>query len=256
MAESLMDKRLLASTASERGLGLLPKVHVVGIGGGSIMDRGARAIVPLVRELVGLRRKLKLILGVSGGARTRHAYAIALDLGIPPGGLARIAAASEEQNAKLLLAMLGERGCLIGGNFWDIPEMLASGMIPVTIGMPPYHYWEQPPLQGRLPMNGSDLGLFMLAEAAAARALVFVKDRDGLFTADPARDRSAKLIRRVGARELLGMGLPSLPIEPMVLETMLRARHVRQFRVVNGLERGQVAEALAGKPVGTLVYAD
>jgi molybdenum storage protein len=258
MAESLVDRDVMRSTAAPRELDILPDVNVVGIGGHSIMDRGRKAILPLLEEIVKNKKKHKMILGVSGGTRTRHVFSIALDLGIPTGGLAHVAGASEEQNEKILQALLAKHGGIqmTKDHFWDIPHKLASGMIPIMIGMPPYHYWEQPPRKGRLPMNGSDLGLFTFAESLGARSLIYVKDRDGLYTADPAKEPGAALIKRIGARELLRRELPDLIIEPMVLETLVRARHVREIRIVNGLKKGSLTKALDGKPCGTVIYQE
>lgn len=258
MAESLVDRDVMRSTAAPRELDILPDANVVGVGGHSIMDRGRKAILPLVEEIVKNKKKHKMILGVSGGTRTRHVFAIALDLGIPTGGLAHVAGASEEQNEKILQAVLAKHGGIqmTKDHFWDIPHKLASGMIPIMIGMPPYHYWEQPPRKGRLPMNGSDLGLFTFAESLGARSLTYLKDRDGLYTADPAKDPSAALIKRIGVRELLRRELPDLIIEPMVLETMVRARHIREIRIVNGLKKGSLTKALDGKPCGTVIYQE
>lgn len=258
MAESLVDRKVMRSTAAAKELDILPYVNVVGIGGHSIMDRGRKAILPLVAEIVRNKKKHKMILGVSGGTRTRHVFSIALDLGIPTGGLAHVAGASEEQNEKILQAVLAKHGGIqmTKDHFWDIPHKLASGMLPIMIGMPPYHYWEQPPREGRLPMNGSDLGLFAFAESLGARSLIYVKDQDGLYDADPAKTPRAKLIPRIGARTLLARGQRDLIIEPMVLETLQRARHIREFRIVNGLKPGSLTKALAGKPCGTVVFQE
>ena len=48
------------------------------------------------------------------------------------------------------------------------------------------------------------------------------------------------------------MQLPSLPIEPVLLE--LRGKLVRHVRIVNGLVSGNLTRALAGEPVGTLIH--
>ena len=139
-------------------------------------------------------------------------------------------------------------------HFWDIPHKLASGMIPIMIGMPPYHFWEQPPRRGRLPMNGSDFGLYVFAESLGARMLVYVKDQDGLYTADPAKDRRAKFIPRISVEELVRLDPKDLIIERMVLETMLKARHMTEIRIVNGLKPGMLTKALDGGRVGTVIY--
>jgi molybdenum storage protein len=256
MGESLVDKNVMRSTASKHELDILPYVNIIGIGGHSIMDRGRKAILPLMDEVVRNKKRHKMILGVSGGTRTRHVFSVALDLGIPTGGLAHIAGASEEQNEKMLQALLAKHGGIqmTKDHFWDIPHKLASGMIPIMIGMPPYHYWEQPARRGRLPMNGSDFGLFVFAESLGARMLIYVKDQDGLYTADPAKDPKAKLIPRISVEELVRLDPKDLIIERMVLETMLKARHMTEIYIVNGLKPGTLTKALSGGKVGTVIY--
>ena len=86
MRESLVSKKLLAQTDNRRIRRMVPDVHLVAIGGQSIMDRGREAILPLVDEIAELKDHYKLVIGVGGGARARHTFAIGLDLGLPVGG--------------------------------------------------------------------------------------------------------------------------------------------------------------------------
>ena len=51
------------------------------------------------------------------------------------------------------------------------------------------------------------------------------------------------------------MKLPTLPIEPVVLDLLTRARLVKSVRLVNGLVPGNLTRALAGEPVGTLIHS-
>src|SRR5437016_3848306 len=90
MRESLVSKKLLAQTDAETVKTMVPDVNLIAVGGRSIMDRGAEAILPLVDTIASLKGKHKMVIGVGGGARARHTYAIGLDLGLPIGGLARI----------------------------------------------------------------------------------------------------------------------------------------------------------------------
>jgi molybdenum storage protein len=50
------------------------------------------------------------------------------------------------------------------------------------------------------------------------------------------------------------MGLPTLPIEPVLLDLLTRAKLARSVRIVNGLVPGNLSRALAGEPVGTVIY--
>ena len=83
--------------------------------------------------------------------------------------------------------------------------------------------------------------------------MIFLKDVDGLYTADPKTDSDAELIPEIRAEELIRRKLPTLPIEPSVLELLTRAKLARSVRIVNGLVPGNLSRALAGESVGTVI---
>ena len=56
MRESLQDRGVLSQTESDRDLQIFPDVSLVSIGGQSIFDRGRDAILPLVDEIVEIKR--------------------------------------------------------------------------------------------------------------------------------------------------------------------------------------------------------
>jgi molybdenum storage protein len=121
--------------------------------------------------------------------------------------------------------------------------------------MPPYGYWAVPGSSGRIPDYRTDAGVYLMAEALGARAMIYVKDEDGLYEDDPKKNPSARLIRKISARELLDAKLPDLVVEPVVLENMLLAEHVREIQIINGLKRGLLTQALEGAHVGTIIHA-
>ena len=258
MRESLLDKQVMASTATEKELAILPDVNVITLGGQSILDRGKAALFPLIDEIVHCRAKHKLIVGVGGGARVRHTYHICLDLGIPLGGMAMVAGAVDEQNTRLLQSLLAKhKGITLNkDHFLDLPLWLEAGMIPIMTGMPPYHYWEPPSGDGRVPTHGEDLGMFMVSEVLGARSMIFLKDEDGPYTADPKQNPKAKFIPSITAAELIELDLPDLIIERTVIETMSRARHTRRIQIINGLKPRLLRRALDGEHVGTIIDAD
>lgn len=257
MGESLIRTALIQSTDVEEEVATLPDVRVVGLGGRSIMDRGRAALLPLLDEIVALRRELPLILGVSGGARLRHVYHVALDLGIPTGGLAQLAGACEEQNIVMLQTLLARHNAVFiqRDHFLDLPLYLNTGVLPLVTCMPPYHYWE-PPAKGasRIPENGPDMGLVMTAEALGASVCVLIKDQDGLYTDDPATHPEAQLIPRISAQELIDRQLPSLILEREAVNVLRHARFVREVHILNGLVPSRLSAALRGQPVlGTII---
>jgi molybdenum storage protein len=169
-----------------------------------------------------------------------------------------VAGAVDEQNTRLLQSLLAKhKGITLNkDHFLDLPLWLEAGMIPIMTGMPPYHYWEPPAGKNRVPSHGEDLGMFMVSEVLGSRSMIFLKDEDGLYTADPKKHRGAQLIRSIGAAELLERDLPDLIIERSVVETMLRARHTRRIQIINGLKPKLLRRALAGEPVGTVIFSD
>jgi molybdenum storage protein len=126
----------------------------------------------------------------------------------------------------------------------------------VCQGMPPYKLWEHNPASGRIPPQRTDTGCFLAAEAFGARKMIYVKDEDGLFTADPKKDQACEFIPRIGVHELLKLDLNDVIVERAVLELMLHARQVKEIQFVNGLKPGQLTAALNGEAVGTIIYRD
>lgn len=110
MAESLMDKELLRSTETTQVFRALPNLNVVKLGGQSIIDRGRAALLPILEELVAARAEQQLLVLTGGGTRSRHVYAIALDLGMPTGVLAKLGESISEQNALMVSLLLAPHG--------------------------------------------------------------------------------------------------------------------------------------------------
>jgi molybdenum storage protein len=255
MRESLQDREVIARTHSAREFAILPDVVLVGIGGQSIFDRGRAALMPLVEELSAARGEHKMVLGVGGGTRVRHTLAMAVDLGLPTGGIAQLVGAMEECNAVFLNALLAKHGSIVmqREHFWELPLYLSSGMLPIVISIPPYHFWEPPPEHGPLPMHGSDFGLFVHAEVLGMKRIIFVKDEDGLYDRDPKKHDNARFIAKTTLEEVLAHPPEELILDRQLFECWRTSRHVKQVQIVNGLERGLLRRALAGEPVGTVI---
>jgi molybdenum storage protein len=255
MAESLVDRRVAATTHSEFEYSILPDAKLVSIGGQSIFDRGAAALRPLVEELAATRGKHQVVVGVGGGTRVRHTISIAADLGLPLGGIAQLVGAMEEANAVMLNALLAKRGSIVmqREHFWEMPLYLENGMIPIVISTPPYHFWEPPNEGSSLPTHGSDFGLFMHAEVLGMKQIIFVKDEDGLYDRDPKQHEGAKLIRRTTLEEIWNHMPGELILDRKLFEVWYSARHVERVQIVNGLKPGELTRALAGEDAGTVI---
>ncbi|MBE7453684.1 MAG: uridine kinase [Kofleriaceae bacterium] len=256
MRESLQDRKVTAGTDSDRDVHIFPDAALVGIGGQSIFDRGKDAILPLVDEIAAVKAGGKhMVIGVGGGTRVRHTVSIALDLGLPVGGIAQLIGAMEELNAILLNTLLARHGSMPmqRDHFWDLPLYFASGILPIAISIPPYHLWEPPPDEGVLPMHGSDFGLFQLAEVLSMGQLIFVKDQDGLYDKDPAHHADARHIPHLTLEALLAAPPPTNILDEELFRAWASARNVRKVQIVNGLKPGMLSAALRGEPVGTVI---
>jgi len=256
MRESLMDKKLIAGTESAVRA-ILPRLNVVQIGGLSIMDRGHTAVLPLLDEIIANQEEHTQVIGVGPGVRARHILSVGLDLGLPTGALATLAAKSSAQNAYMVSCLLANHGFVyLEAPFIVqlLPAMLAAARGAVFNGIPPYDLWEHPPAVGKIPPHGSDAGSYLVGEVFGARSVILVKDVDGLYTADPKTNPGATFIAEISAAELIRMQLPTLPIEPVVLDLMTRAKLAKSIRIVNGLVPGNLTRALAGEAVGTLIH--
>jgi molybdenum storage protein len=256
MAESLMDKGLLESTEVEHVFRPLPDLNVIKLGGQSIIDRGRTVVLPLLEEIVAAQAEYRLLVMTGGGTRSRHAYAIALDLGMPTGVLAQLGASISEQNALMISLLLAPNGGVKIGHddVVKLPAYLALGAIPVMHAMPPYSLWEEPAERGRIPPHRTDVGTYLTAEVVGARRCILVKDERGLYTADPKKDPGADFIPEIEVEELLALDLDDLAVERAMLHALTRGQSVREVLIINGREPGNLARALAGENPGTRIY--
>lgn len=254
---SLTDAALLAQTAGPV-VRILPQANVVKIGGQSMMDRGRSAMFPIVEEIVANLGRHQMILGTGAGTRARQAYSVALDLGLPTGVMSVLGTFVSMQNARMLHYLLAKHGIpfIEPAQFPQLPLYLAERKAAIFFGMPPYTFWQQNPLVGRLPPHRTDTGAYLVAEVFGCRSMIFVKDEDGLYTADPKKDRGAKFVPRATVAEIEAMNLQDVVIERAVLELMKNAQSCRAIRVINGLVPGQLTRALDGEDVGSLITAD
>ncbi len=260
MRESLQNREVLSHTDSDRDIQIFPDVSLVSIGGQSIFDRGKDAILPLVAEIVEIKKdkSLKMVIGVGGGTRVRHTISIAVDLGLPVGGMAQLVGAMEELNAILLNTLLAPHGSMPmqRDHFWDLPLYFDAGITPIAISVPPYHFWEPPPEHGHLPMHGSDFGLFQLAEVLGMKQVIFVKDENGLYDKDPKKHADATRIEKITLAELLTRMPEENILDQELFQAWSHAKNLKRIVIINGLERGQLTRALAGEDVGTVIVKE
>jgi molybdenum storage protein len=254
--QTLLDDQLTRPIAGVRPIRLLPWLQVVKIGGRSIMDRGPDAILPVVDELRKILPEHRLLILTGAGIRARHLYSVGLDLGLPVGSLAPLAANEAGQNGHILAALLAPEGVsyieheTIGKR---LAIHLTAARAVVGSAFPPYHHHEFP--TSRIPTHRGDTGAFLLADALGAAGLTIVEDVDGVYTTDPNQPggEQARLIRETNAADLANCTGP-LPLDRALLEVMATARYLEHVQIVNGLVPGRITAALRGEHVGTIIH--
>jgi molybdenum storage protein len=255
---NLTDPELLARTDNNLLVQILPDANVIKIGGQSFIDRGRAAVFPLIEEIVENLGRHKMIIGTGAGTRARHAYSVGIDLGMPTGVLSVLGTFVSMQNARMLHYLLAKQGIpfIEPVQFPQLPLYLQERNAVIFFGMPPYTFWQKNPAVGRIPPHRTDAGVYLISEVFGTRSMIYVKDEDGLYTADPKKDKNAKFIPRITLKELKAMDLPDVVVEHTVLELMENAENRRSIRVINGLVKGNLTRALEGEEIGTLIAAD
>lgn len=255
---SLTDLEVKAQTATGPVVQILPEANVIKIGGQSMIDRGRKAVFPIIDEIVDNLPRHQMIIGTGAGTRARHAYSVALDLGLPTGVLSVLGTFVSMQNARMMHFLLAKHGIpfIEPIQFPQLPLYLVERRGVIFFGMPPYTFWQQNPASGRIPPHRTDTGSYLVSEVFAARSMIYIKDEDGLYTADPKKDKHAKFIPKATVAEIESMDLQDVVVERAVLDLMKNAQHRREIRIINGLVPGNLTRALAGEDVGTLISAD
>jgi molybdenum storage protein len=107
---SLTDHAVKVQTGSGADVPILPASNVIKIGGQSMIDRGRKAVFPILDEIVANLGRHEMIIGTGAGTRARHAYSVALDLGLPTGVMSVLGTFVSMQNARMLHYLLAKHG--------------------------------------------------------------------------------------------------------------------------------------------------
>ena len=257
MERSLTDPQLVAAANAAADFRILPDATVIKIGGQSVIDRGRAAVYPLVDEIVSARKVHKLLIGSGAGTRARHLYSIAAGLRLPAGVLSQLGASVADQNAAMLGQLLAKHGisAVSGAGLSAVPLYLAEVNAVIFSGMPPYGLWMRPATDGVIPPYRTDAGCFLVAEQFGCKAMIYVKDENGLYTANPKTSKGATFIPKISVAEMKAKGLQDSILEFPVLDLLASARYVREVQIVNGLVPRNLTRALAGEHVGTIISA-
>jgi molybdenum storage protein len=256
MGESLVSRSFIEGFEVVPQQRLFPDVNVIKLGGQSICDLGRKALPAVVREISSMKDRHRMLLTTGGGTRSRHIYAIGLELGMPTGIISKFGSSVSEQNALLVATLLSPLGGIKIGHdeIMKLPTYFSQGCIPVMHAMPPYDYYAIPSPKWRIPIHRTDVGTLIIADLIGARSCIFVKDEKGLYTDNPKKNPGAEFIPEITAGEILSMELDDLIIERTCLEILQNSEVIDRVQIVNGLIEGNITRALDGEHVGTIIH--
>src|SRR5260370_18546309 len=115
--------------------------------------------------------------------------------------------------------------------------------------MPLYAYWQPNPAIGRIPPHRTDAGCYLISEVLGARSMIYVKDEDGLYTADPKKDRNAKFIPKITVDELEQLDLVDVVLEHSVFQLIRNANTPRPPPPTNAPHRAHLTPAPPPPPL-------
>jgi uridylate kinase len=161
--------------------------------GGSILVReedNSRLIQELADMLIDVSGKIRIFVVTGGGRIARYYIREGRALGAPESFLDEMGIEVTRLNARLLIAALGEHANHVPPKDYKDAVLAAKHNRIVVMG-------------GVSPGITTDAVSSILAERVRAKRLVNATSVDGVYTADPAKDSSARKLSRMSHAELL-----------------------------------------------------
>jgi uridylate kinase len=228
-----------------RGFDCMESV-VVSIGGSIFLDEGyIRSISAILRKCT---QKVKIYVTVGGGKIARDYITLGRSLGCDETFLDELGIEITRLNAKILANVTdGE----FASTFGDAVRAGSDKNTKIIV------------MGGTHPGHTTDAVAVMLAERVKAHRVVNATSVDGVYTADPKKNKHAKLIKKMSFDEFVSMSLSSVRtyteragmnfvFDP--LACIISARTKIPVYVVNGRDLTSVENAILNKKFkGTLI---
>ena len=223
------------------------KTIVISLGGSilipSLEKNRIREYVPVLGEIATDHR---LFVVVGGGGEARRYITVARDLGIDEGTSDELGILITRLNANLLIAALGERAYpKVAESHAEAKKFAESGKIVVMGGI--------------TPGQTTDAVAAVLAERVGASVFINVTSVDGIYSADPKKDKKARRFETLTPKQLLGIvGGTALTAGSNTVLDIVAARVVERSHiplvVLDGRKPENLSRAiLSGEFHGTVV---
>jgi uridylate kinase len=222
---------------------------VIKIGGFAFPSEGRQALVgeyvKLLKELVG---EFRVVVVAGGGEVARVYIRAARELHVPESLCDQLGILVSRLNARLLVDGLGEYAFPeVPVSIDELKHYFSSGKIVAMGGLQPGH--------------STNAVAAIAAETIKAERFVNATDVDGVYTADPSRDPTAKKLDKVTLSQLMQI-LSKMEITAGAYELMdpLALRIIQRSKIptviLDGRKPSNVIKALRDEEIGTRVICD
>ncbi|MDD5503153.1 MAG: UMP kinase [Candidatus Thermoplasmatota archaeon] len=214
---------------------------VVSIGGSILAPEAIdpEFVMKIAKMLKSASKKFKVYAVVGGGKTARKYIDAGRAIGADEFTLDDMGIAATRMNARLLIAALGESANPVPPEDVNDAAVLGKKYEIVVMG-------------GTVPGHTTDAVAASLAEKVGAKRFINATSIDGVYTADPKKDKNAKKIETLTHKELMeivskngmGAGVNSV-IDPVAALILFRSK--LETLVVNGYELKELESAVMGK---------
>ncbi len=222
---------------------------VISIGGSILLpeeeDIAELSSLAETLEKNGQERRLYLVVG--GGRTARRYIKWGRALGADEGTLDELGIKTSRLNARLLIIALDEDIYPVPAENFD--EAITAG-----------NHYSMVTMGGTHPGHTTDAVAAMLAERLNADRLINATSVDGVYTADPKKEKSAKKLKELGFDELIdivskeeGGAGPNVVFDPLAAKIIKRAEiktYIVDGRNLQALENAIEDEEFEGSKIG------
>jgi uridylate kinase len=223
------------------------KTVVISLGGSILIPalekNKIKEYVPVLEEIAAHHR---LFVVVGGGGEARRYITVSRNLGIDEGTSDEIGILITRLNANLLIAALGDQAYPKVAESHAEAKKFAESKKIVVMG-------------GITPGQTTDAVAAVLAERVGASVFINVTSVDGIYSADPKKDKKARRFDALTPRQLLeivgkaGLGAGSNIVLDIVAARVVERSHI-PLLVLDGRDPENLSRAiLTGEYTGTVV---
>jgi uridylate kinase len=223
------------------------KTVVISLGGSILIPtlekNKIKEYVPVLEEIAAHHR---LFVVVGGGGEARRYITVSRNLGIDEGTSDEIGILITRLNANLLIAALGETAYPKVAESHAEAKKFAESKKIVVMG-------------GITPGQTTDAVAAVLAERVGASVFINVTSVDGIYSADPKKDKKARRFESLTPKQLLdivgkaGLGAGSNIVLDIVAARVVERSHI-PLLVLDGRDPENLSRAiLTGEYIGTVV---